>query len=239
MLITNIILLTFMFTGLGVCKQIVRGFMNAGLTEKQAMERFVVCTVEGALGNKTTAKKKTSHVNELTGEWVNESVPDGSSLLETMEKFRPHVLLGLSAAGNIFKEDLLQCMAKHVDRPVIMPMSNPTSKCECTPAQAYQWTNERAIIATGSPFEPVIMPSGKTLIPSQCNNMFIFPGLGLGASLAGVESITDSMLYAAAVACARTVSEEEVAEGRTFPRIHRIRDVSHTVGKFLFMIYFT
>lgn len=221
-----------LLVGLGVCKQIVRGLVNAGLTEKQAMDRFVVCTVEGALGSKNSAKKTTSHVNELTAEWVNEGVPDGSSLLETMEKFKPHVLLGLSAAGNIFKEDLLKCMAKHVDRPVIMPMSNPTSKCECTPAQAYQWTNEKAIVATGSPFEPVVMPSGKTLIPSQCNNMFIFPGLGLGASLAGVESITDSMLYVAAVACARTVSDEEVAEGRTFPRIRRIRDVSFTVGKY-------
>jgi len=109
-------------------------------------------------------------------------------------------------------------------------MSNPTSKAECTPEQAYNWSGGRAIVATGSPFAPVTMPNGQTLIPSQCNNMYVFPGLGLAASVAGVQQITDGMLYAAAVACVDAMTPEEEASGRTFPDISRIRQVSHKVA---------
>ena len=84
-------------------------------------------------------------------------------------------------------------------------------------------------MATGSPFEPVTM-NGKTLIPSQCNNMYVFPGLGLAASVAGVSEITDAMLYKAAVACVDTMTEEEIASGRTFPQLKRIREVSRKVA---------
>lgn len=122
-------------------------------------------------------------------------------------------------------------MASNTERPIIMPMSNPTSKCECTPAQAYKWTNNKAIVSTGSPFDPVVTDTGATLIPSQCNNMFIFPGLGLAASIGQFDVITDQMLYIAAVACANTVEEEEIKQGRTFPQIKRIREVSHAVGE--------
>ena len=217
--------------GLGVCEQIVRGLMASGLTRKEAHDKFVVCTVEGALGAKSKAKKSTNHDNSITHTWINEEVADGSSLLETVNAFKPHVLLGLSACANAFSEDLIKAMASHTERPIIMPMSNPTSKVECTPEQAYKWTNGKAIVATGSPFTPVKMSSGETLIPSQCNNMFIFPGLGLAASLTSVDSISDQMLYACAVACANCVKEDEIKEGRTFPKIRRIREVSHAVGK--------
>ena len=91
-------------------------------------------------------------------------------------------------------------------------------------AQAYHWTDGRAIVATGSPFAPVTMPNGgPTLYPSQCNNMYVFPGLGLAASVAGVKEITDQMLYVAAVACVDAMLPEEIASGRTFPDISRIR----------------
>ena len=91
--------------------------------------------------------------------------------------------------------------------------------------QAYEWSDGRAIVATGSPFAPVSLPDGRTFIPSQCNNMYIFPGVGLAASVAGVQQITDGMLYAAAVACVDAMTPEEVADGRTFPDISRIRQV--------------
>ena len=216
--------------GLGVCEQIVRGLVETGMTTQEAHDKFVVCTIEGALGSKENAKKTTNHVTEITHKWVNENVADGSSLLETMTTFKPHVLLGLSASANAFTKELITAMASNTERPIIMPMSNPTSKCECTPKQAYEWTNNKAIVATGSPFDPVVTSSGVTLIPSQCNNMFIFPGLGLAASIAQFDVITDKMLHVSAVACASTVKEDEISEGRTFPRIKRIREVSHAVG---------
>jgi len=110
-------------------------------------------------------------------------------------------------------------------------MSNPTSKSECSPAQAYEWTNGAAVVATGSPFGNYTDPAtGKVLVPSQCNNMYVFPGLGLAASVAGVKRITDKMLYIASVACSEAMTADECAEGRTFPAIQRIREVSHAVA---------
>lgn len=110
--------------------------------------------------------------------------------------------LGLAAQPTgLFSEELIKTMASNCDKPIVMPMSNPTTKAECTPAQAYEWTEGRAVVATGSPFDPVTLANGQTYIPSQCNNMYVFPGIGLAASVAGVKEITDKMLYHAAVAC--------------------------------------
>ena len=111
----------------------------------------------------------------------------------------------------------------------VSPLSNPTSSAELTAAEAYAWSDGRAIVATGSPFEPVAH-SGKQLTPSQCNNMYIFPGVGLGASISSAETVTDSMLYTAAVALSRMTTEEELAEGRVFPQVTNIREVSKHVA---------
>ena len=110
-----------------------------------------------------------------------------------------------------------------------MPLSNPTRNAECTAEEAYTWTDGRAIVASGSPFAPVEL-RGKTYIPSQCNNMFIFPGVGLGASLCGSKVVTDGMLHAASVACAEAVDADEMARGQVFPSVGRIRGVSQKVA---------
>lgn len=109
-------------------------------------------------------------------------------------------------------------------------MSNPTSRAECTPEQAYKWTNGRAVVATGSPFSPVTLANGELRVPSQCNNMYIFPGIGLASSVSGISTITNKMLYVAAQACTNSMTEEEIAQGRTFPNILRIREVSKNVA---------
>jgi malate dehydrogenase (oxaloacetate-decarboxylating)(NADP+) len=219
--------------GLGVCGQLYQGMIAAGMTPDDARKRFVVCSKEGAFG-KADGKHGNPHypsmIDEQTQPWVNISVSDGASLMEVMKSFKPTILLGLSAAGPIFTEELIKTMASQVERPVIMPMSNPTSKCECTPEQAYTWTNGKAVVATGSPFTSVTLPDGRTFTPSQCNNMYVFPGLGLAASLAGVTHITDKMLYEAAMAIPRSMTQEEIDEGRTFPSIKRIRDVTVQVA---------
>lgn len=97
-------------------------------------------------------------------------------------------------------------------------------------ATAYRWTDGKAIVATGSPFPPVTFPDGRVFRPSQCNNMYVFPGIGLAASVAGVTRITDRMMYRAAAACTDSMNAEEIAEGRTFPHIKRIREVAHQVA---------
>jgi len=111
----------------------------------------------------------------------------------------------------------------------VMPLSNPTSSTEITPEEAYTWTDGRAIVATGSPFEPVSL-GGKIFHPSQCNNMYIFPGVGLGASVCAAETITDSMLYQAAVALSKMTSDAELSQGSVFPAVGSIRDVSLQVA---------
>mmetsp|Transcript_20217 Transcript_20217/g.48240 ORF Transcript_20217/g.48240 Transcript_20217/m.48240 type:complete len:604 (+) Transcript_20217:77-1888(+) len=220
--------------GLGVCKQIVEGMVAAGLTREEAMSRFVICTSVGALGKadgscgNPNAKRG---INEERLEWVNPAVPDGMSMVDVIKTFKPTCLLGLAAQnGGLFTETMVSSMLAYCERPIVMPMSNPTSKHECTPAQAYQWTNGKAVVATGSPFDPVTLPDGSVRVTSQCNNVYVFPGIGLAASIAGVKEITDGMLYAAAVACADAMTDKEKGEGRTFPCISRIRDVSHAVA---------
>lgn len=224
--------------GLGVCSQIVDGMVEAGgMSKEEAMQSFVICTSQGALGANDDAHGSPNYKRGLQDErvpWVNNSVSDGASLLEVVKRTRPTVLLGLSAQPDVFTEEIVRTMARQCKedgvRPIIMPMSNPTSKCECSAEQAYTWTDGEAVVATGSPFDPVTLADGRTFTPSQCNNMYVFPGIGLAASVAGVTRITDKMFYVAAVACMNAMTPEEQAEGRTFPQLSRIRDVSHAVA---------
>lgn len=116
-------------------------------------------------------------------------------LIDVVKKYKPTIMLGVTAVGGLFTEELIKEMASNVEKPIIFPLSNPTSKSECTAAQAYEWTDGNLIFASGSPFEPVQMSDGRSYTVSQCNNMYIFPGLGLGASLCGAKRVTDRMLY--------------------------------------------
>mmetsp|Transcript_24173 Transcript_24173/g.33150 ORF Transcript_24173/g.33150 Transcript_24173/m.33150 type:complete len:597 (+) Transcript_24173:1755-3545(+) len=222
--------------GLGVCGAIKDGMIRAGLSEKEAQARFVICNNNGALGRSGGVFGDPNHAQGLFADpavagWACEHW-DGTPLQQVLEAFRPTVLLGLSAQPNLFNEELIRTMASQCERPIIMPMSNPTSRCECSAEQAYRWTEGRAIVATGSPFQPVRLggTDGRTLTPSQCNNMYVFPGLGLAASAGGITTFTDQMLYEAAVACVNSMTEEERLEGRTFPSVKRIRQVSLAVA---------
>jgi len=218
--------------GLGVCEQLVEGMIEGGLTREQAKQRFVVSTSKGTLGKQDGKFGDPNHkrgITELTGPWVNNQVSDGMSIADAIQSFKPTVLLGLSTVKGIFDETVIRAMGSVNQRPIIMPMSNPTHKCECTAEEAYRWTDGRAVVATGSPFAPVEL-NGKTFIPSQCNNMYIFPGIGLAASVSGVSKITNKMLYLAAKACTDSMTAAERAEGRTFPNLLRIRDVSKAVA---------
>lgn len=154
----------------------------------------------------------------------------GLSLQGVMDKYKPTVLLGMTAVGGLFKEQLIKSMAANCERPIIFPLSNPTVKAECTAEQAFEWTNGSCIFASGSPFQPVTLSNGNTFFPTQCNNMYVFPGLGLGATVAGCRTVSDRMLYVAAEALANFVTKEELAQGKVFPHISNIREVSHRVA---------
>lgn len=154
----------------------------------------------------------------------------GMPLIDVIKKYKPTMLIGVTAFGGLFSEDIIREMAAGCERPIIFPLSNPTTKAECTAEQAYEWTNGNCIFASGSPFDPVQFSDGRVMSPSQCNNMYIFPGLGLGATVSGATMVTDRMLYIAAEALATFVSDDDIKQGRVFPPIDKIRDVSHRIG---------
>ncbi|GAB5035354.1 nad-dependent malic enzyme [Nannochloropsis oceanica] len=210
--------------GCGVAATLLQGMVEQGMNYEMAKKQFYMCDKDGLLG---LARKDTLTPQQL--EFMRDDLPDGLSLLDVAKHVKPTVLLGLSAQRGLFKEELVKEVAKHAARPFIFPLSNPTTSAECTAAEAYLWTHGRAIFASGSPFEPVTI-HGKTYKPSQANNFFVFPGIGLGAVVSGATIITDKMLYAASEAVAASLTEEERAEGRVFPRVARIRQVSLKVA---------
>jgi malate dehydrogenase (oxaloacetate-decarboxylating)(NADP+) len=146
-------------------------------------------------------------------------------LLAAVQALRPAALIGVSGVPATFTRPVVDAMAACNERPIIFALSNPTSKAECTAEQAYAWTDGRAVFASGSPFAPVAL-SGRTYVPGQGNNAYIFPGVGLGAIACESQRITDEMFSAAARALAEEVSPADLDAGRIYPAFARIREVS-------------
>jgi malic enzyme len=155
--------------------------------------------------------------------------PDQRGLEAVVRAIRPTVLVGTSGQPRCFTESIVRTMAEYCERPVILPFSNPTDQSEADPADLLRWTDGRALVATGSPFAPVTF-GGRQIRIGQGNTVLVFPGIGLGALLAGAPRISDEMLSAAARTLAGMVTESELASGMLFPAVGRLRDVSCAVA---------
>jgi malate dehydrogenase (oxaloacetate-decarboxylating) len=216
----------------GISDQIVVAMMSEGASEREALDSVWLVDSRGLVhsGNPDLEALKRRHAQpvERIANW-NVTNRERISFAEVVKHVKPTVLIGTSAQPRAFSEDVIRDIARHAARPVIFPLSNPTSKSEAVPEDLIKWTEGRALVATGSPFEPVSY-AGRKISIGQCNNSFIFPGVGLGVIASGARRVTDAMF----VSAARALSEYSPAladpSASLFPALESVRTVSRTVA---------
>ena len=219
-------------SAIGICDQIVAAMMVEGAAELDARTRLWLVDSQGLVQTGRTKiepfKQKYAQANEATWNWKLDD-PSELTFREVIRNVRPTILIGTSAQPGAFTEEIVSEMAKHVERPIIFPLSNPTSKSEAMPIDLFRWTKERALIATGSPFPPIVTDRGLIRI-GQCNNSFIFPGLGLGVIASGARRVTDAMFVAAARVLSELAPVLHDAEASLYPPLEQVREVSLKVA---------
>ncbi len=209
--------------GIGIADTLVDAMVGEGLSEPEARRR---CWFVDSKGLVVQARRDLA---EHKRPYAHEAEPQ-QDLLAAIQWLRPTALIGVSGAARSFDKRVIQTMASLNHRPIIFALSNPTSQSECTAAEAYEWSDGRAIFASGSPFPPVQF-EGRSIVPGQGNNAYIFPGVGLGIVVSGAKRVTRTMFSIAAKALASTVTDAELAEGRVYPALGRIREVSAAIAE--------
>jgi malate dehydrogenase (oxaloacetate-decarboxylating) len=174
------------------------------------------------------AKKKYAQPVGRTANWQIDNHPE-IKFADVVRNVHPTILIGTSAQAGAFTEEIVREMAKHVERPIIFPLSNPTSRSEAMPIDLFKWTDERALVATGSPFPPVATGRGLVRI-GQCNNSFIFPGVGLGVIASGARRVTDEMFVAAARVLSSFAPAARDDNAALYPELEEVRDISRSVA---------
>ncbi len=208
---------------LGVGSTVFSAMQGEGLSREQALAHLLFIDSAGTIVQ--SRPNLPPHKRAFA-----QDRPPSADLAATIEDFQPTILFGASGHGGLFTQAALEALARHCAQPVVFALSNPTSRSECTAEQAYTWTGGRALFASGSPFEPVTL-GGRTHVPGQANNSYIFPGVGLGLLVSGATRVTDGMFFAAAAALASLVTEEDLAVGRLFPAQTRMREVAQAVAR--------
>ncbi len=216
--------------GIGVAQAIQDGLVHEGLSREQARRQMFVMDADGLVVENVHAQQyqlKVSQFQETCADWsIDGEIP---SLLEVVTQARPTILLGLTGVSGLFNEPLIRQMAENTERPIIFPLSNPTSNCEALPDDLIRWTDGKAIIATGSPF-PDVHYEGRTYLIGQGNNAFVFPGIGFAAILGRCKRITEAMIIESAFALAEYTNKHYHGLGRIFPPIRDLQQVSMVVA---------
>ncbi|KAK9841954.1 hypothetical protein WJX81_000859 [Elliptochloris bilobata] len=213
-------------SAVGVASMIARLIeLDAKISAEDARKAIFMVDSKGLI---TTSRgdKLPSHKQQMAR---RDDTPNMKDLREIIEYVKPHALIGLSGAGPMFKQDAIEELCHHVEKPLVFPLSNPTDKAEITAEHAYEWTHGQAIFASGSPFKPYEY-EGNMLVPGQANNVLIFPGVGFGAVMSKAKKVTDEMMLAAARALADFVSPEDIKRGKLYPDIKDLRAVSAVVA---------
>ncbi|KAG6894257.1 hypothetical protein C0992_006913 [Termitomyces sp. T32_za158] len=215
--------------GIGVAKQLMSFFKLLGMSEDEARSRIYTVDSKGLI----TADRKglQEHKKCISRHFARTDYQGAplTNLEDIIGYVKPTALLGLSTIRNAFTENVVRLMASINTRPIIFPLSNPVSLCELDYADAVQWTNGSAIFASGSPYKP-IKQAGKTYEPGQGNNMYIFPGIGMGTILSKARHVTDAMVEQAAIALSEALTDEERTADLVYPRLARIRDISARIA---------
>lgn len=216
--------------GIGIADLLVDAMMAEGLTRDEAMQRFWGLSSRGLLiegGRLRDFQVPFARPADEVANWRLAS-PGQYSLADVVHNVQPTILIGTSAQGGAFTEQMVRGMAAHCERPIIMPLSNPTARAEATPADLLEWTDGRALIATGSPFDPV--EYGETTYKiAQANNALIFPGIGLGVVTCRASRVTDTMIAAAAKAVASAVTDRRRGAS-LLPDMTQLRAISARVA---------
>jgi malate dehydrogenase (oxaloacetate-decarboxylating) len=216
--------------GHGIADLICKALVNAGLSESEARAQFWAVDRDGLLvEGDATVRKEQRDFARPKADVANWGGGRPISLHEVVARIEPTVLIGVSGQPGVFTEDVVRAMAGGTARPVILPLSNPTSCCEASPTDLLHWTEGRAIVGTGSPFAAVEI-DGRSVRIAQTNNSYIFPGLALGILSARTKRVSDGMMMAAAEALARLSPTRTDPDGALLPPLDSLRKVSMSVA---------
>lgn len=218
--------------GMGIANQIRATLTGMGVPAEDARHQIAVLDSKGLLVDDQTFKdayKADLAWDAAVAQARQLGDPGNRALMDVINAYQPTILIGTSGQAGVFDETLTKTVCGYTERPIILPFSNPTSHAEATPEDLITWSDGAVLVATGSPFAPVSY-NGKEYRIGQGNNVFIFPGLGLGSLIANSSGVTDAMVTVAAQACANAVSQAELDAGMLYPAIERLREVSADVA---------
>ena len=203
---------------LGIADLLVHAMGRSGIDAESARKRCWLVDSRGLVvkGRERVSEEKARYAHDY---------PYAPTLAEAVDSLKPTALIGVSGVPQTFTREIVEKMTAMNERPIVFALSNPTSQSECTAKQVYEWSNGRAIFASGSPFEPVVF-EGHTLVPGQGNNAYVFPGIGLGVMAARATRVTDDMFLAAAQSLASQVEDSSLKMGRVYPPLSDIQNVS-------------
>jgi malate dehydrogenase (oxaloacetate-decarboxylating)(NADP+) len=207
----------------GIADLVVSAMMAEGLSEADALRRNWLVDSRGLV----VAGRAGLSGHKLR--YAHDDQPPVTDFLSAIKALKPTAIIGVAAVGGAFTPDVLKAMAELNEQPIVFALSNPTSKAECSAEEAYRHTEGRALFACGSPYDPVTL-AGRTFVPRQGNNSYIFPGVGLGVIASGSRLVTDEMFMAAAHTLADCVGKDDLAQGSLYPALPRIREVSARIA---------